>query len=54
LSQNIFNVPPHIILDEDASRKEHPAARAASLKQCEDEIHELTEKISEVFVSPNL
>lgn len=46
LSQNIFNIPPHVILDEDTVWKEKPEVSDSSVKQCEDEIQKLTEKIT--------
>jgi len=49
LSQNIFNIPPHVILDEDTVWKEKPEVSDSSVKQCEDEIQKLTEKITAVL-----
>lgn len=51
LSQNIFKIPPHVILDEDTAWKEQPTESSSSLRQCEDEIQTLTDKLTAVLDS---
>jgi len=51
LGQNIFKIPPHVILDEDAVHKEHPTASNSTLVDCEEEIRTLSEKLTAVLDS---
>ena len=49
LGQNIFKIPAHIILEEDAVHKEHPTASNSTFVECEEEIQTLTKKLTSVL-----
>jgi len=49
LGQNIFKIPRHVILEEDAVHKEHPTASNSVLVNCKEEIQTLNEKLTAVL-----
>jgi len=49
LGQNIFKIPPHVILEEDAVHKEQPTASNSTFVDSEEEIQTLTEKLTAVL-----
>jgi len=49
LGQNIFKIPPHVILEEDAVHKEQSTASNSTFVDSEEEIQTLTEKLTAVL-----